>query len=226
MFDNFHPDKSKKKLHLGLIPDGGRRWAVKNEVSLSESYTITRKHLAEFVPKMFQEGVREISIYLSSSQNYRRENHEIFAFTTAIQTALFEDLAQLVNQFNVRITIAGNPSFLGNESEMALKELVLSSINNKNYKINLCIAYNPLEEIIQAQQLTKENENFTEHLWVTNPLDLIIRTGDANLLSNFLPLQSGFARIFFSEKLFNELSWEEIAEWIAFYNQLDRKYGD
>lgn len=226
MFDSFHPDKSKKKLHLGLIPDGGRRWAVKNDVSLSESYTITRKHLAEFVPKMFQEGVDEISIYLSSSQNYRRENHEILAFSNAIQTALLDDFARIVNQFNIRISAAGNPSFLGNESEMALSELILSSINNKNYKINLCIAYNPLEEIIQAQQLTKENESFTDHLWVTNPLDLIIRTGDANLLSNFLPLQSGFARIFFSDKLFNELSWEEIADWIAFYNQLDRKYGD
>jgi undecaprenyl diphosphate synthase len=226
MKNDFHPDKLIKGLHVGFIPDGGRRWAEKNNVSLIESYTLSKTLLAEFVTRMFHEGVDEISIYLSSSQNYRRENHEVLAFTSVIHQALFEELNQLINQLGVKIVIAGNSSVLGNESKELLNELIHASLKNENFRLNLCIAYNPLEEIIQAQQLTLNNESFTEHLWVTKPLDLVIRTGNANLLSNFLPLQSGYARIFFSEKLFNDLRWEEIAHWITFYKELNLKYGD
>jgi len=226
MKNDFHPDKLIRGLHVGLIPDGGRRWARKNNVSLIESYTLSKTLLAEFVTRLFQEGVDEISIYLSSSQNYIREHHEVLAFSSIIHQALSEELKHLINQLGVKIVIAGNSSVLGNESKELLNELTQASLKNENLRINLCIAYNPLEEITQAQQHTKEKENFTDHLWVTKPLDLVIRTGDANLLSNFLPLQSGYARIFFSEKLFNDISWEEIAQWIIFYKELNRKYGD
>jgi undecaprenyl diphosphate synthase len=226
MKDNFHPDKSKGSLHLGLIPDGGRRWAAKNAMTLMDSYSVTREHLAAFVPKLIQEGVHEISIYLSSSQNYKRDKHVISAFTSAIRIALFKDLTALSKQLNIQIAVAGNPSFLGAETEIALNELVQSSLGIRSARINLCIAYNPIEEIAQAHNLTSENENFTDHLWITNPLDLVIRTGNANLLSNFLPLQSGYARFYFSEKLFNDLLWEDIARYIDIYKQLDLKYGE
>ena len=60
----------------------------------------------------------------------------------------------------------------------------------------------------------------------TKPLDLIIRTGDANLLSNFLPIQSSFARLYFINKLFNDINNADIEEIINSFSQIYRKYGE
>jgi undecaprenyl diphosphate synthase len=63
-------------------------------------------------------------------------------------------------------------------------------------------------------------------MWVKRPLDLIIRSGGANLTSNFLPLQSGFARLYFLDELFNDVKLETVIGIMDGFNDLNRKFGD
>jgi undecaprenyl diphosphate synthase len=221
----FHPHSDHIVKHIGLIPDGGRRWADINDVSLEESYEVTRNKLADFLPRILDYGIAEISIYLSSKQNFRRKGHEIEAFTNQVLLSLPNEVLHLSSKFGLKVVVAGDLSNHPENFKQVVEKLLDKSSNEINGIINLCIAYDPFDEINYAMKTIQNGENIWSGLWVNTPLDLIIRSGDANLLSNFLPLQSGFARVYFTDKLFNDLTWEEVKGNIEHYRHLERKYG-
>ncbi len=224
--ENFHPTKNSKLLHIGLIPDGGRRWAKKNNVSLKESYSVTRDLIADFVKYFFSNGVGEISIYLSSSQNFRRSNAETEAFTQVTVNALGNEIIKLAKLINIEVNIVGNSSSLSSNTISLFAEHNKKIQKHNSKKINLCISYNPSDEIEHAIKQIEGDRSFVEYLWVKKPIDLIIRSGGANLTSNFLPLQSGFARLYFLDELFNDVSLASVKTILNEFLLLNRKFGD
>ena len=221
----FHPDNSRIPGHVGLIPDGGRRWAEKQGVSLAESYHKTKLFLAEICSYLFDAGVTEISIYLSSIQNFRRPQTEIEAFNTASEIAFGKEILQLAQKKLARIVVAGKKEILPSEYLKAIEFVEAKTEGFQNRTINLLIAYNPIEELMNAFSKSDTNNEILQNLWVKTPLHLIIRSGGANLLSNFLPLQSGFARLYFFDKLFNDLTINDFKEILNEFSYLDRKFG-
>ncbi len=222
---NFHPSKSEY-LHIGLIPDGGRRWAAKNRTDLTHSYAVSRKLIKQFIPLFIEKKVDELSIYLASAQNFKRSKEESDAFLLQIKEGLTRDAQHFIEDMNVQIKIVGKMErFAGIDFDDILNVPVYQS-NNPKLRINLCIDYNPLDEIINAFSRTDAPANFLEFLWVQHPVNLVIRTGDVNLISNFLPLQTAYARLYFSEKLFNDLKWSDVESFINAYRQADIKYGE
>jgi undecaprenyl diphosphate synthase len=221
----FHPENTIIPGHVGLIPDGGRRWAEKNGVSLADSYQKTTTILKSFCSYLFDEGVNEISIYLSSIQNFRRQQSEREAFNKVSENAFGKEILQLAEDKHVRIVMAGSREILTKEYLKAIEFVEARTSGFSSRTINLCIAYNPLEELFLAFSKSETNSGLLKNLWVKTPLHLIIRSGGANLLSNFLPLQSGFARLYFSDKLFNELTINDIQGIMTEFMMLDRKFG-
>jgi len=221
----FHPENTIIPGHVGLIPDGGRRWAEKNGVSLADSYQKTTTLLKSFCSYLFDEGVNEISIYLSSIQNFRRQQSETEAFNKVSENAFGNDILQLAEDKHIKIVMAGNREILTKEYLKAIEFVEAKTSGFQERTINLCIAYNPLEELFNAFSKTENKLGMLQHLWVKTPLHLIIRSGGANLLSNFLPLQSGFARLYFFDKLFNELTISDIQRIMTEFMMLDRKVG-
>jgi undecaprenyl diphosphate synthase len=221
----FHPENTIIPGHVGLIPDGGRRWADKNGVSLAHSYQKTTTLLKSFCSYLFEEGVHEISIYLSSIQNFRRQQSETEAFNKVSESAFGKEILQLAEDKHIKIVMAGNREILSKEYLKAIEFVEARTSGFQERTINLCIAYNPLEELFSAFSKSETNSGLLQNLWVKTPLHLIIRSGGANLLSNFLPLQSGFARLYFFDKLFNELTISDIQRIMTEFMMLDRKFG-
>ncbi len=223
---NFHPNKTNTSLHVGLIPDGGRRWAKKHNVSLSESYAVSRDLIVEIAEYLFSHGVDELSIYLSSVQNFRRTKSEINSFTTVTSNGIGDEILKLAKLLNIEVKVVGDDSSLSSKT-ISLLANHNKKLNNKySRRINLCISYNPSAEIEYAIKQREGDSSFVEYLWVKKPVDLIIRTGGANLTSNFLPLQSGFARLYFLNELFNDISLSAVADIMEGFNSLNRKFGD
>ncbi|MDY0102515.1 MAG: polyprenyl diphosphate synthase [Lentimicrobium sp.] len=223
--DLFHPFPTKEIRHIGIIPDGGRRWAKANNHALISSYNETRKKMAEFVVLLKQMGIPEISVYLSSRENFKRIDNEIAAFNTAAFNAIKDVIPQMAILHKIKITIAGDVSNLSDDFVNLLNNLVYNTRNFDLIKLNLLISYNPADEIKHALNQAV-SDDITQSFWVKTPLDLVIRTGGANLLSNFLPLQAGYARLYFSDKLFNDFTPNDLMEYIEHYTSLTRKYGD
>jgi len=223
---NYHPHNNDVSLHVGLIPDGGRRWAKKHNISLSESYAVSRDLIVEIAKYLFSNSVAELSIYLSSVQNFRRTESEIDSFSTVTSNGISNEILKLATLLNLEVRIIGDDNSLSRETISLLADHNKKLNVETARKINLCISYNPSVEIENAIKQREGDRSFVEYLWVKRPLDLIIRTGGANLLSNFLPLQSGFARLYFLDELFNDLSLSTVEAVIEGFNNLNRKFGD
>lgn len=227
--DIFHPSSNNSPFHIGIIPDGGRRWAKREGVSYLDSYSVSMKKLISILDELYSGETKVISVYFSSIQNFRRTNDEIFAFCTAESEFCDKHILSMIDKYNIKIEAIGDRDIIPTYLFNSIKRIEEKTAKNSGKKLFLCIAYNPLQEISEAlAQLDKSTikKNFLAHLWLPVPLDLVIRTGGANLLSNFLLLQSGFARLYFVEKLFNDLTNEDIQEILEMFKSVNRKYGN
>lgn len=213
-------------LHLGLIPDGGRRWAAIQKVSLKKSYQTSGNLITDFLPELIKNNISELSIYLSSAYNFKRESVEIEAFVDEIKEAISNRLTSLSHQHQIYFKIVGRPQSQPGIFDMKDMNLHQIQTDKAVLKVNLCFQYDPFDELTHAIQASKNGSNLVNHLWIQRPLDLVIRSGGANLLSNFLPLQSAYARLYFSDKLFNDLVWNDIFTYIDHYKKLTKKYGE
>ncbi len=227
MFDStdFHPLPGNIPFHVGIIPDGGRRWAMANKCSLGEVYTRTRQLMNQHVERLLDYGVKDFSIFISSIQNFRREYSEVSAMLEAVGSSLEQEIAVLSLQHELKIVVAGKRSMLPVSLIKVVADAEERTSGNRKGKLNLLLAYDPLEEISQAFRACANYDRFYEDLWVTKPVDLIIRTGGAKMLSNFLPLQSGYARLYCYDKLFNDFTAWDMDEVLSHFSSLDRKFG-
>lgn len=167
-----------------------------------------------------------ISIYFSSSMNYLRPNQEIIDFNSAENEFCKTYLNPLVKKHELHVDFCGNHDLIPNDFLATLNSVKERTNDYDTKYLNLCVAYNPLDELWESAKKSFSPEEFIDNLWISKPLDLIIRTGDANLLSNFLPIQSSFARLYFINKLFNDINNADIEEIINSFSQIYRKYGE
>jgi undecaprenyl diphosphate synthase len=222
---NFHPATSPHPLHVGIIPDGGRRWAAINGCTLTAAYQHTCQKLENFVETLWQLHVDELSIYIASKENFRRPGNEVNAFIETTKEAFELQIAGLAQKHNLRVCVAGNKAGWPASLAEAAIHLENQTAANSNGTLNLCVGYHPADEILYALQRASIPEDFYNHLWVKKPIDLIIRSGGANVLSNFLPLQAGYSRLYFFNELSNDLKNEQIKQTIESYCNEVLKYG-
>ncbi len=221
---NFHPTKENIPVHVGLIPDGTNRWAIKQEIKLVDAYTSAWIKIEEFLEFFFKRGATCASIYFSSIQNFKRSSAQINSFCSAQNIFISTFFNSFLTKFPAKVNPVGNLSYVPDYFRESLLNIKKKTEKNLEFEINLLVAYNPLEEIENAIRSNIDG-NFLDDLWVKKPLDLVIRTS-ANLLSNFLPLQSGYARLFWIDKLFPEIETRDYERVYEEFIKIDRKYGD
>lgn len=197
--------------HIGLIPDGGRRWARKMGVSLDEAYMISLKKCTEYVSSFFEYGVSNISVYMLSKKNLQRSKIDLDAVVQAESIFLETSVRQLTEKYYLNVVIAGDQNLLpGPLSNAAARSAIKE--NSRSRTLSLCLAYDPFDELAMALSAAQNFYNggsILKCLWVTEPLDLIIRSGGAMCLSDFLPIQSSYAQLIFLDKLFNDTTLRE-----------------
>jgi undecaprenyl diphosphate synthase len=223
---DFHPSHGSVPTHVGIIPDGGRRWAHAHGCTLEEAYKKTRSILEAMVGLLLEKGVRVISIYLSSIQNFRREPADLAVYVKLIESAFSNEITDIANLNDLKVVIAGNRLIIPSSLLSVVIAMEQSTSQNSRGQLNLLLAYDPLEEILDAVKKSDNPEYFYNHLWINTPVDIVIRTGNAQLLSNFLPLQSGYARLFFFDKLFNDFTTADLTKVLENFAKIERKFGE
>jgi undecaprenyl diphosphate synthase len=204
-------------VHVGLIVDGARRWALANGVPLVDAYARAFSAVRDLVQELFLADVAETSLYLLSRDNLQRSPADLDAVFTATTDFLRSALIDIATEFGARITVAGDATSVPSDYRDALTAAVRATAANSERSIYLLVAYSPAEELASAwvPGIT-DMATLIARLWVPSRVDLVVRTGGAALLSDFLPLQCGYARIWWTPKSFSELKWTDVrAEVIA-----------
>lgn len=226
----------KDKIHLALVPDGNRRYAVKNNKPIWSGHWDGAKKIEEFIEWCMEyPQIKRLSIFALSIENLKRDEKEINELWK-IYKEKFHDLArsEKIKKHGMRVNIIGNEQIWGSDVSQAAKDAMLATAGYSRVILNILLAYGSTFEITNAIQkiVNKGIKKFTvtddllnKFLIISQPVDLIIRTGDQYRLSNFLLYQSAYAEIYFSNTLWPEFTKEEFDSIMKWYFQQQKKFG-
>lgn len=216
--------------HVGIIPDGNRRWAVKNHLDYDTAYWYAMRKIADCLHVLYKQGVMAVSVYLLSKDNVRRSRSDLMSVIGAEIRFLLEVVPEFKKTFNVQVYHAGVADILPAHYLKAL-ETVCATGNGYGEalpKLYLCAGYDASDDLVSVFQKKPDMTagELIEHLSVPFALDMVIRTGGDMRISGFLPLQSKYAEYFFEPCYFPDISEERILDILEEFNNRQRRFGE
>ncbi len=217
--------RGQPPLHVALLPDGARRWSVKNSVSLREAYQQSARHLSMVVSSLFTVDCNEITLLLSNWRNHGRSKPEREAFECGIQEFINVELIKHQSAWNCSVRLIC-PEQVARGMQLAMHDCQ----EGGGKRLNICVAYDPLEEICNAvenaYQASKTIESFPDFLRIDRPVDLAIRTGGFVVTSGFIPLQLCYARLYCIGALFNDTTESDFQSVVDEFLANGARYGE
>jgi short-chain Z-isoprenyl diphosphate synthase len=212
--------------HIALIPDGARRWARRENVALKASYGKSVALLTSYIDTLFSLGVDVVTVYLLSKENLKRSPEELSAALSQVERFVRENVPELCDRLGTDARIAGAVDLLP-APWRGMGSHLLDTGTRSAKRLNLCIAYDPLLELwsVINKKESSSSETLMSCMWVADRVDLLIRTGGARTLSNFVPLQCGYAQLVFLDELFNDTSLDQMLRIVEQHRNLDVKIG-
>jgi undecaprenyl diphosphate synthase len=207
--------------HIGLIPDGNRRWAQKNGYEKQDGYEYGLNPGLQALKLAQEYGIKEITYYGFTTDNVRRPKNQIDAFVKACV-----DAVNIIAKEDVSLLVIGNT-----DSKIFPKELMQYSnrteIGNGGTKVNFLVNYGWDWDISNLGSDLKNRKTIMDglHSRDISRIDLILRWGGRKRLSGFLPVQSVYSDIYTIDEMWPDFSPNQFREAIKWYNTQDITLG-
>ena len=218
--------------HIAIVMDGNGRWATRRYLPRVAGHKRGVDALRACVRHCGERGVRVLTVFAFSSENWNRPPEEVSGLMELLAVALSREVPQLHAE-GVRIHFIGNRAALSDKVRAGLQQAEAATASNQRLVFNICFNYGGRWDIAQAAAgLAARGEAITEASMdramalahVRDP-DLLIRTGGEQRISNFLLWQAAYAEIYFSDKLWPDFDEAAIDEAIADYAGRERRFG-
>ena len=234
-------DISKENMpkHIAIIMDGNRRWAKAKGMPASLGHKEGAKTLEKIVRYANKIGLKYITVYAFSTENWKRAEEEVKALMMLLQNYL-DDYAKRADTENIKVKILGDISVLSKGMQKSIQKCMQRTKNNTGVTFNIALNYGGRDELIKAvKQISQKVKNdeiniedINEEL-VSNNLytkgepdpDLVIRTSGEKRLSNFLPWQLAYAEILFIDKNWPDFNEKDLDQAIIEYEKRTRRFG-
>ncbi len=225
--------------HVAIIMDGNGRWATERGKKRSEGHKEGAKALERLALHAEKLGVKVLSVYAFSTDNFKRSKEEVDYLMNLIIYYLNNKLQTVVDR-GIKIVFSGRKIGLRDDVIAAIDTITDKTKNNDKCILNICLNYGAQEEIVDASlkvaddistgKLKKEDlnrDNFYKYLYQDlPPIDLLIRTGREHRLSNFMLYQAFYAEIYFVDTYFPDFLENNLEEAISYYQNRDRRFGN
>lgn len=221
--------------HIAIIMDGNRRWAKKHHLSILAGHDYAAKKVLEhIVEHAAKRGVKFITLWAFSTENWQRDKKEVEGLMQLLRWGLVEQVKTFL-QKGVRLLVIGDINHFPKDIQKGIKEALEKTKNGKNITVVLAVNYGGRDEILRAasqigqirpiRQIT-ENE-FSDLLDTKNipDPDLLIRTGGEKRLSGFLPWQTVYTELYFTDTLWPDFSHSDLDLAIEEFGKRIRTYG-
>lgn len=224
--------------HVGIIVDGNGRWATQKGKKRSEGHLAGSKNLDNLCQYIFDKGVKILSLYVFSTENFKRSDEEV-NYLMDLFIKKFKNDFKIFNKKDIKIVFSGRREPLRQEILDIIDDITYKTKNNKSGILNFCLNYGSHAEIIDAvKKINKDIINnklvidelnddiFKNYLYNNLPdVDLLIRTGGEVRLSNFMLWQCAYAELYFTDILFPDFNEAELEKALDSYSKRDRRYG-
>lgn len=232
-------EKMRIPTHVAIILDGNGRWAKAKGMPRSFGHVSGAKNLEVICEEAWDIGIKYLTVYLFSTENWKRSKDEVDALMKLFQSYTKSSIKRARDN-NMKVRVLGDPSALSEDIQKNLRELVESSKDNTGLNFQLAINYGSRDEMVRAmkkfgrdcaegrevpEELTEEKfASYLDTAEIPDP-DLLIRTSGEQRLSNYLMWQLAYSEFYFTEVPWPAFSRKDLLEAIEVYNGRDRRYG-
>ena len=221
--------------HVAIIMDGNGRWAEKRGLPRLEGHRAGVDNIRPVLEALTEYGVRYVTIYAFSTENWNRSPEEVQGLMAILQEAIHRE-TQILHESGVRILHLGRTDRLSPELREAVSYAQELTKDNSVINLNVAFDYGGRSEILDAvKQLVRDGIRpeqvdeslFARYLYTAHlpDPDLIIRTGGELRLSNFLLWQSAYSEYYPTHSLWPELGSDDIARAIQSFSSRQRRFG-
>jgi undecaprenyl diphosphate synthase len=232
-------DLEKLPRHVAIIMDGNGRWAKKRGLNRVKGHRKGAEAVREVVRTSREIGIRWLTLYAFSEENWGRSRAEIAALMNLLKRFLEGELGELIEN-GIRLTAIGRIDKLPDGTRRTLLDTMSKTAGNKDMVLALALSYGGRQEItdavrriareVQSGELIPEDvdeELLGRHLYLPDmpDPDLLIRTSGENRISNFLLWQLAYAELYMTPTLWPDFGKEEYLTALKDFQGRERRFG-
>ena len=225
--------------HVAIIMDGNGRWATRRGLPRTEGHRAGERALRDIVHGALEIGLPHLTVYAFSTENWKRSPEEVDALMNLVRTFDRHEEDNLFDR-DVRIRWAGSEQGLPTDILEALHRLEAETRHHTGLTCTLCVNYGGRDELAQAAGALAraacagqvDPARVSERIlsrYLPDPdlpdVDLLWRTGGERRTSNFLPWQTAYAELHFTDTLWPDVDRRDLWQAIAAYTRRERRYG-
>jgi len=225
--------------HIAIIMDGNGRWAKRRGLPVNAGHRAGAQALRKLAPEAEKMGVRHLTVYTLSTENWNRPPAEVEGLMRLLQEYL-QNYIDDAKKNDTRLSVIGDISRLDKDMQRQIIELTELTANKRGLHVHIALNYGGRDEIVRAARRLAirvrdeafspdaiDETLFSQYLDTagTPPPDLLIRTGGEVRLSNFLLWQVAYSEIYAVNTLWPDFSPRELKKAISWYSGIERRFG-
>jgi undecaprenyl diphosphate synthase len=223
--------------HIAIIMDGNGRWAQKRHMPRTLGHAKGAAGVKALVEHCAKLGVKCLTLFAFSTENWQRPADEVSTLMGLFVQYLEKEMKALA-QAGVRLKVVGHVAGFAPELQQSIHAAEAATANNT--AITLCVAANyggrwDVLQAVQSWQAANPNQpvaSMTEHALAQYlstaglpEVDLLVRTGGEQRISNFLLWQAAYAELYFADTLWPDFDQTELDKALAWFGQRQRRFG-
>lgn len=222
--------------HIAIIMDGNRRWARHQGLKATQGHARAANNAIEpLIKECVDQKIPYVTFWAFSTENWKRDKEELTELFRIFRAGLINMAQKFIDQ-GVRLKILGDVSRFPQDIAQKTVDLVNRTKKNTNITVSFALNYGGRDEILRAvKKVVKKglsvnqiDEKTFSSCLDTSDLpdpDLIIRTGGDKRLSGYLPWQSVYAELYFTDTLFPDFTPQKLRLALKNFSQRDRRFG-
>jgi len=238
---SIHADLDPQNLpfHVAIIMDGNGRWAKKRLLNRIKGHEKGSESVRAIVRASREIGIRILTLYAFSTENWQRPQTEIYALMTLLKKFLISEQKEMLDN-NIRLNTIGQTERLPEDVRQELQKNMMLTRKNDGLILNLALSYGGRAEIVRAVKeiAIKAKDGridpdsitpdlISKHLYTAEmpDPDLLIRTSGEMRISNFLLWQLAYTEICVTDTLWPDFGKDEFMRILKNYQQRERRFG-
>ncbi len=225
--------------HVAIIMDGNGRWATRRGLPRVAGHREGVKTARTIVRAADQLGIRFLTLYAFSSENWSRPTNEVSVLMGLLERSVYQELPELMAR-NVRLRVIGRPSGVPRQVRRGIDHVVGETAGNTGMTLFMAFNYGGRDELVdacrflarqvQAGEITADDideARISQALYTTGAPDpdLLIRTSGEQRISNFLLWQIAYTELWITPVLWPDFGAQDLYRAITEYQSRERRFG-
>jgi len=221
--------------HIAVIMDGNGRWAKKKLLPRLIGHNKGLDSVKKIIEYSIKYKIKTLTLYAFSTENWKRPIKEVEGLLKLFSQSISKE-SKKIHSNDIRLKFIGDVTILSKKLQAKIKKIEKETSRNSSLILNIALNYGGRLDIINSvnnfyinkiKKIKINEKNITNGLYTKGQpdVDLLIRTGGEQRISNFLLWQIAYAELYFSKKLWPDFNEKVFVDALYFFQNTERKFG-